>query len=223
MSQRSSSHLFWGAHSPLSALTGVGLIIMASSRFSFAVICAAALVWVYGLTALVFSGAQAIMPQRGKKLILLFLSTFFAGLFMIFASILNPLLLLSSLFFLFLIPPHCLGSGFFDAPRPLPIGEAFPRALLEAIALAGIILAFALIREPLGMGTLSVPGGIQGITELFHIGGEFAFVPIQLLTASAGGLLLLGYGIALFRYFRDRGGNAEQIAVAQNEAPEENQ
>lgn len=210
MSQRLTSHLFWGVHSPLSALTGVGIIIMASSRFSFAIICAAALVWVYGLTALVFSGARAIMPQRGKKIILLFLSSFFAGLFALLTGFLNPLLILGTTFFLVLIPPYCLGSGFFDVSEPLSAGEAFPRALLEAIALAGVILAFALIREPLGMGTLSVPGGIRGEIEVIDITGKTGFIPIQFLSASAGGLLLLGYGVALFRYFRERGGNNPQ-------------
>ena len=213
MSRRFSSHLFWGSHTPLAALTGAGLIIMASSRFSFALLCMAALLWVYGLTALVFSAARPIMPTRGKKYILLFLSAFFCGIFMLIVGFLSPLLILGTAFFLVLIPPCCLGSGFFEASESSSVGEIIPRALLEAAVLSGIILAFALIREPLGMGTLSFPGGIQGVVEVFDVRQDDSFVPIRFLSASAGGLVLLGYGTALFRYFRDRSGNTPNEAT----------
>ena len=210
MSRRLGSHLFWGSHTPLAALTGAGLIIMASSRFSFALLCAAALLWVYGLTALVSSTAHTLMPARGRKIILLFLSAFLCGLFMLFVGFINPLLVLGTSFFLFLIPPACLGSGFFEASESSPAGELIPRALLEASVLSGIILAIALIREPLGMGTLSFPGGIQGVVELFDAYREDSFIPMRFLSASAGGLVLLGYGTALYRYLREQSGNTPQ-------------
>ena len=203
MNRRFNSHLFWGFHSPLSALTCVGLIIIASSRFAFAVICAGGLLWVYGLTALVFSGARKLMPGRGRKVILLFLSTFFCGIFVLLADMLNPLLIPGTGFFLILIPPCCLGSGFFEASESVDTIEVFSRSLLEAIVIAIIILAFALIREPLGMGTLSLPGGSQGIVELFAGPEADAFVPLRIFSASSGGLLLFGYGTALFRYLRN--------------------
>lgn len=207
MNSRLSSPLFWGAHSPLSALTGAGLIVMASSRFSFALLCAAALLWVYGFTALVFSAAAPIMPKRGKAVILLFLSAFVGGIFMLLASLLDPLLILTAAFFLVLIPPCCLGSGLIQASESHSTVEVLSRSLLEALVLSGIILAIALIREPLGMGTLSVPGGVQGVIEIFDIGRDDAFIPIRFLSASAGGLLLLGYAVALFRHLREQGGN----------------
>ena len=207
MNRRFESHLFWGSHSPLSALTGAGLIIMASSRFAVALVCAATLIWVYGFSALIFSGARKIMPARGKMVILLFLSAFLCGIFMLLVGLLNPLLILGTGFFLVMVPPCCLGSGFFEASDSVSCGEVFSRALLEAVVIAGIILALALIREPLGMGTLSFPGGTQGIVELFNSLEDDSFVPIRFLSASAGGLLLLGYGTALFRYLRERNGN----------------
>ena len=213
MSRRFSAHLFWGSHSPLSALTGAGLIIMASSRLSFAILCMAALFWVYGFTALTFSGASTLMPARGRKLILIFLSAFFCGLFVLFAGLLNHLLILGAGFFLVLVPPNCLGSGFFEASETSSTGEVFSRALLEAAVLSGIIIAIALIREPLGMGTLSFPGGAQGVVEVFSASEEYSFVPMRFLSAAAGGLLILGYGTALFRFFREWGGNTPQEEV----------
>ena len=213
MNRRFESHLFWGAHSPLSALTGTALVILASGRFAFAIVCAAALIWVYGLSALIFSNARGILPIRGRMIVLLFLSSFLCGVFIMLSSLLNPLLSLGMGFFLVLIPPYCLGSGLFEASESEYPIEVFSRALLEAIVMGIIILALALIREPLGMGTLSFPGGPQGIVEIFNSRDPDSFAPARILSVTSGGLLLLGYAIALFRYFRNRnssGPEAEQ-------------
>jgi len=204
MKGRFDSHIFWGSHSPLSMLSGAALIILASGRLAFALICAGALLWVFGLTALIFSGAKKILPVRGKMLVLLFISAFTCGIFMLLVSMLNPLLVLGTGFFLVLIPPCLLGSGLFEASEKVDLEEVFSRAFLEAMVLALLIIAFSLIREPLGTGTLSFPGGAQGIVELFGASGDDAFVPLRILSSSAGGLLLLGYAAALFRFFRSR-------------------
>ena len=219
MNRRFESHLFWGPFSPLSILTGTGLIILASTRFAFAIVCTGALLWVYGLTALVFSCARPVLPGRGKTAVLLFLSSLLCGLFMLLIGLINPLIIMGTGFFLLLIPPCCLGSGFFEASgSEYPI-EVFSRALLEAIVLGLLILAVALIREPLGMGTLSFPGGVEGIVELFILGESGSFIPVRILSMSAGGLLLLGYGIAVFRYLRERNGNIPR----NDDVPEEGQ
>ena len=206
MNRRLDSHIFWGRYSPLSVLTGAGLIVMASGRFAHALVCAGALVWVYGLTTLVFCASKPIMPSRGKRVILLFLSSFLCGIFMLLTSLLNPLLILATAFFLILIPPFCLGTGFFEALGSEDIIEVVFRALLEAVTLAGLILAFALVREPLGIGTISIPGGIQGIRELYNGQEADNYIPVRIFSVSSGGLLLLGYGTALYRYFRELNG-----------------
>lgn len=210
MNRRFESHLFWGSHSPLSALTGTALIIIATSRFAFALICTGALIWVYGFSALIFSNARAILPGRGKMVVLLFLSSFLCGIYMLLAALVNPLLIMGMGFFLILVPPCCLGSGLFEASESEYPIEVFSRSLLEAIVLGVIILAVALIREPLGMGTLSFPGGSQGFVELLDSSGAEAFAPVRILSVSSGGLLLLGYGIALFRYFREQNGSVPE-------------
>jgi hypothetical protein len=216
MKSRIDSHVFWGLKSPFSALTGAGLIIMASGRFAFAVVCAANLVWVYALTALTFYAARPIMPSNGRNVILLFLSAFLCGLFILLVSLINPLLIMNTAFFLILIPPFCLSTGFFETSESTDIFDTVIRALLEAVALAGIILAFALIREPLGMGTLSVPSAAYGIRELFTREESNTIIPAQIISVSSGGLLLLGYGTALYRYIKEnyaeafRGGNSEE-------------
>lgn len=216
MNRRFESHLFWGSHSPLSILTGTGMIILASTRFAFALICTGAIIWVFGLSALIYSCARSILPNRLRSIVLLFLSSFLCGIFMFLVSLLNPLLILGTGFFLILVPPCCLGSGFFEASESEYPVEVVSRALLEAGVLGGIIIALSLIREPLGMGTLSFPGGAQGIMEFS--GGAEPFAPARILSMSAGGLLLLGYGTAIFRYFREKSGGTPKDDVP--EAPQ---
>jgi len=207
MNRRFESHLFWGSHSPLSALTGAALVILASGRLAFALICTGALIWVYGFSALIYSNARRILPGRGKMVILLFLSSFLCGIFMLLAGLVNPLMIMGMGFFLILIPPYCLASGFFEASESVDPIEVFSRALLEAVVLGIIILALALIREPLGMGTLSFPGGSQGIMEFFTGYEDNSFAPVRIFSVTSGGLLLLGYGVALFRFFREQNGS----------------
>jgi hypothetical protein len=201
MNQRKNSHIFWGSQAPLSSLAGAGLIIMASSRLAFGIICAGALIWVYGFTSLIYFSSQKFMPQKGKPLILLFLSSLVCSVFVLLLSLVNPLMIMGSSFFLFLIPPCCIGSGVFKRLASLDTEEAFCRSLLESLVLGGLIIAMSLVREPLGLGSLSFPGGPQGMIEIF--GGEGGgFFPVRIFAASGGGLLILGYGVSLFRYFR---------------------
>ena len=201
MNQRYESHLFWGKFSPLTSLMGLGLIVLASGRFAFALICTGALIWVYLFTAVVYSNARKLMPEKGRKIILLFLSTFLCGILMFLFSLINPLMVLGSWFFLILIPPACLGSALFDDAENIAPAIIIKRAFLEALVLSGIILAIALIREPLGMGTLSFPGGISGIIEVTSDTGSRT-VPFRLFSISSGAILLLGYGAAIFSYLK---------------------
>lgn len=201
MNQQNRSHLFWGTQAPLSSLVGAGLIIMASSRLAFALICAGALIWVYGFTSLVYFSSKKIMPQRGKAVILLFLSSLVCGVYVLCLSFISPLLIMGTGFFLFLVPPCCIGSGVFKRLESLDPAGAFSRSLQESLVLGGLIAALSLIREPLGMGSISFPGGVRGIVEIS--GGEYGgFFPVRIFAVSGGGLLILGYGVSLFRYFR---------------------
>jgi hypothetical protein len=87
--------------------------------------------------------------------------------------------------------------------------DALTRALLEAVVLGGLLVALALIREPLGLGSLSIPGGIFGIIELFNY-NTGGIVPLRIISSSTGAFLLLGYGVALFRFYRNRIAGAEE-------------
>jgi hypothetical protein len=199
VNQQNRSHIIWGSQVPLSSLVGVGLIIIASSRLAFALICAGALIWVYGFTSLVCFSSKKIMPRKGKAVILLFLSSLICGIYVLCLFLINPLLVMGTYFFLFLVPPCCMSSGLFKKIESLDLTGVFFRFLTESLVPGGLIIALSLIREPLGMGSVSFPGGAQGIVE---ISGQEGFFPVRVFSVSGGGLVILGYGIALFRYFR---------------------
>jgi hypothetical protein len=210
MNDRLHSDIFWGKYAPLSSLTGAALLVIGSSRLAFAVFCTGALLWVYCLTALVFFSSRRFMPKKGKLVVLLFLSSLICNVYLLLMSFLNPLLVAWTWFFLVLIPPCCVGSGIFEQLDNQDTGDILARVCQEAACLGLLIIAISLIREPLGMGSLSIPGGTWGIIEIFSFGedGE-GFFPIRILSVSAGGLLLLGFGIAVFRYFRSETSNSE--------------
>jgi hypothetical protein len=215
-----NSHPLWGALSPFSTLVGGGLLILSSSRFSFALVSAGSLLWVYCLTALVIFAARPLLPQKGRQGLFVFLSAIMGSLYLFVLWFISPLLVLDTLFFLILSPVCCIASGFLERiwPEELSAGAAdtgsaaysgesglegvLACSFSEAAILGLLILALSLIREPIGFGVFSFPGGAQGIVTLFGAEEE-GFFPVRIVAASAGALILLGYGIALFRRIRD--------------------
>ncbi|MDR1100374.1 MAG: hypothetical protein LBL28_07835 [Treponema sp.] len=208
MNKAQHMHLFWGSFSPLASLTGGGLIIMASGRLAFALVCAGALLWVYGLSALAAFPGRKFFPKRGKTLVYVFLSAFTGTLYLLILWFANAILAMENFFIVSLVPLLCTGSGMFERAGSQNTREAVFRALGEAAVLGGCIIAFSLIREPLGCRCLSLPGGVQGIVKVFS-SGEEGFLPIRAIAGSTGALLLLGYGISIYRYFRERRGYTE--------------
>ncbi|MDR2746976.1 MAG: hypothetical protein LBB77_05960 [Treponema sp.] len=193
-----SSHPFWGAQAPLATLSGGSLLILGSTRFSYALICVLALLWVYILTALALR--IPVLPRRGREGIVVFLSSFIAGVFILILFFLCPILAADSLLFLIFCPLCCVSSGVLERIEKLDTAEAVFQSYVEGMILSGLILALALIREPLGYGTLSLPGGRQGILCPVKFPEE-SFPPLRILSSAAGAFFLLGYGIALFRRF----------------------
>jgi Na+-translocating ferredoxin:NAD+ oxidoreductase RnfE subunit len=173
-------------------------MILASARFSYALTAVLALLWVYILSVL--SLRVPYLPRRGRGGIEVFLASFIAGLFTLILSFICPLLAMDSLLFLILCPLYCVSSGVLGRTEKLDLGEAVFQSYTEGMILSGLILALALIREPLGYGTLSLPGGRQGILCFVKFPEE-SFPPMRVLSSPAGAFFLLGYGAAVFRRF----------------------
>ncbi|GHV80137.1 hypothetical protein AGMMS49944_19280 [Spirochaetia bacterium] len=208
----SQSHLFWGNHAPLSTLAAAALMIMATGRLAFALILAIALIWVNLLTVLIVSFGRPILPGKGRELLYVFLTGFAGSLFLLLVHAINPFLAMEITFLMALTPLYGIGSGICRRVASLEHEDALLKAFLEALLLGGILVGLALIREPLGFGSFSFPGGLQGIRVLDFSGepGSAGAFPLRIIGGATGGLLLLGYGLSLFRRFKARrpGGEA---------------
>jgi Na+-transporting NADH:ubiquinone oxidoreductase subunit NqrD len=206
--------IFWGPASPLYTLAGTALLIMASARTAFALITLGALVWVYTLTAAAIRLARRFLPKRGRSLVIIGISSALGGLYLLVLYLLNPLLALESTLYILLAPVCCYVSALLDRIETLEGSEGILEALLEALLYGALLFALALIREFMGLGALSLPGGSGGMVELFRR-REFSLIPVRFLDSAAGALLLLGYGIAFFnRLLKTR-----QDAAAGREEP----
>jgi Ca2+/Na+ antiporter len=197
------SHLFWGIHSPLSAFTGTSLIIVASGRIASALVCLAALLWTSALTLLTAGVGRKFLPQKGRDAVLVFVASFTCFLFYFFVSLVSPFQAMESAFYILLCPVFLLASGLYSRVHEYDAPEMVFQAVSEAFVLGALILALALIREPLGSGSVSLPG----LGLIRFIGGEDQASqalpePIGLLKFSSGALIILGYGIALYRHRR---------------------
>jgi hypothetical protein len=104
MNNSSQPHLFWGNAAPLAALSGGGLLVMASARLAYALVAAFCLLWVNGLSIVVYKAAGRFFPRIGKLLCEIFLASFLGGLFLFLLWLLSPLAALELFFIVSLIP-----------------------------------------------------------------------------------------------------------------------
>jgi hypothetical protein len=182
---------------------------MASSRLAYAIFCAGAIIWVYGLSTLIFYSLKNCQPQKGKAVVVLFLTSVVLSIYVLLIGLINPLLIAATWFMVLFVCPCCAGSGLFEE-KDTDTADMLAQVLMEAMVLSGLIIVISLIREPIGLGTLSFPGGASGIFELFGSGeGAEGFFPVYFLSIAAGGFLLLGAITAVFRNYRGQNYGSE--------------
>jgi hypothetical protein len=186
--------------SPAAALSGGGLLIIASGRLAHAVTAVGALVWVYGLTSFVIYAAAWLLPRHGRTPLISFLASFMAAFYLFVLWLLSPLCALESFFSISLVPVFYIGVS--KRSESFSAEDSLFSFSFEAFSLCVMLLAFALIREPLGFMSLSLPGGAQGSVMLFSFDVE-SLLPIQLIASSSGALLLLGYFFGLYNFIKN--------------------
>jgi hypothetical protein len=194
----SRNHPFWGFRSPLATLCGGSLLVLASVRLSFALVCSLALLWVYVLTGLALR--IPFLPAGKRDVIGPFLTSFIGGIYILLLFLVSPVLAMDTLFFLILCPLCCISSGVLDRLENTDAAESVRRASTEGMVLSTLILGLSLIREPLGYGCLTLPGIRQGLVNFIKFPQD-SRLPVRIITAAPGALFLLGYGLALFRRF----------------------
>jgi hypothetical protein len=201
MNNPSSLRVFNTDASLSACLSGAALLIMASDRLAHAIAVVFALVWVYVLSALTAHSGARFFPRRGRMSVLIFLASFFAACYLLLLWLFSPLCALETFFVVSLIPMFCVFSGIFSRLETFSLKDALTSAVSESLILGALIVIFALIREPLGYSSLSLPGGAKGIVLLFSFDTE-SFLPLHLIAIPCGALLLLGYFLGLYRHFR---------------------
>jgi len=184
--------------SPVAALPGCGLLIIASGRLSHAVTVIGALAWVYGLTTLVIYAAARFFPRHGRTALISFLASFMACFYLFLLWLFSPLCALESFFAVSLVPVFYMATGVSKRFDAFSAADSFFLSSFEAFSLGVLLLAFALIREPLGFVSLSLPGSAQGSVMLFSFSAE-SLLPVQLIASSGGALLLLGYFWGIYK------------------------
>jgi len=200
MSNPVQYRIFHSDTASLTCLSGAALLIMASDRLAHAITAAGALVWVYCFSSLAAHVGARAFPRQGRAVLLAFLTSFFAGIYLLLLWMLSPLCAIESFFVISLIPLFCMVSGIFKRSETHLLEDVLAASCSEALILGALIVIFALIREPFGFLSLSLPGGAQGTVLLFSFKTE-PFLPVRLIASSAGALLLLGYFLGLYGYF----------------------
>lgn len=205
-----SQYSFFGGHSPLGGLTGIGILIMGSARLSWAIVAAGSLLWVYGLTSFTFAllssaGGDKIMPAKGKPVFCVCLASFWGGIYLLMFLLLCPLAALEVFFILLLIPLYFAVSGIIEHEASSlnnannDIFDKASDAVSQAGGLSGLLIGFSILREPLSYCMLTFPGTYQGMVTIMYFNSNSLF-PIGMFAASSGALLLLGYIISLYQF-----------------------
>jgi len=187
--------------SPAAVLPGSGLLIIASGRLAHALIAVGALLWVYGLTSFVIYTAAKFFPRHSRTVLISFLASFMTAVYLFTLWLLSPLCALETFFAVSLVPIFYMTSGVskrFNILRAADSFFSFSEGF-ETFSLGVLLMAFALIREPLGFLSLSLPGGAHGSVMLFSFNVK-SFLPVQLIASSGGALLLLGYFWGLYKF-----------------------
>ena len=206
----SRQHSFWGSFSPLGGLTGAGLLVMATARLSWAITVAGSLFWVYGFTSFSFAFMSSTIgkkffPKNGRAHLFTCLASFFGSTYLLMFWLLCPFAAFEVFLPLLLVPLFYAGSGINEKivtsldDSHLDAFDYLSESVSQAAVLAGLLIAFSIIREPFSYCSLSFPGTYQGMITIMYFKAG-AFFPIGVFAPSAGALLLLGYFICLYQY-----------------------
>jgi Na+-translocating ferredoxin:NAD+ oxidoreductase RnfE subunit len=192
-------------HSPWTLISALGIVIIASARLAYALIAALAILWVYIIAVLVTSSVRKYFPKIFNKLLDAVLFAVLGCVFYLLVDIFNPFLAAEMILLLTLPPILCYGSDICERTECEALDEALYKAIYEALLVGVFTIALSLLREPLGYGALSVPGSDYAVYELFNLDSVYP-LPVQIISSSAGALLLLGYIFVILRMIGARPG-----------------
>jgi hypothetical protein len=150
------------------------------------------------LSALTNTLRRGLASKIRRNMFNVMFSSFAGSLYFFLLYMLNPLLAMETTLICALAPVYFLLSKFYISLDDSGADEIFHESARESLSLGGLTLVFALIREPIGFATLSLPGGKRGIVELFNNG--WSEYTVQIISSSTGAFFLLAYIFIFLRH-----------------------
>ncbi|MDR1095152.1 MAG: hypothetical protein LBL31_02050 [Spirochaetaceae bacterium] len=202
--------LFRFFYRPLTTFSAAALLVVASSRLAFAIIAIIDLTVVYLFTALISETLKRVrifkhspheiwlLPKTNQKIVCLFLSNFIGCLFFFALYCVFPLLATETIFITLFVPIFVYLEEAGEKYASLPPLHIVKNCFADSAFLGILVILIALIREPIGYATLSLPGGNSDIIELFNKDGSFPFT-VEIISLSSGAFLLIGSIITILR------------------------
>jgi hypothetical protein len=184
--------------SPWTLISALCIIIIASARLAYALIAALSILWVYIIAVLITNSARKFFPKIFNKLLHAALYAVLGCIFYLLVDIFNPFLASEMVLLLMLPPILCYRSDICGRTGYDTLDEALYKAIYEALLIGVFTIALSLLREPLGYGSLSVPGSDYAVYELFSPDSVYP-LPVQIISSSAGALFILGYIFIVLR------------------------
>jgi len=195
------AHPFWGKRSPLAQVSYIPVLLGASSRLSIAIMCSAALFCVYIQSSVTILVTTRFIPTTFKLYIHVLICSFWALAYGLVEYLFSPVLFYETQFPLVFTAVLYMISGLGQSIEVDRISNAMKKTVVQAMVVGFIILTFALIREPFGFGSLSLPTR-DGISEILtsELSADLAF---RSIATTSGGLILLGFVIGFYRIVKE--------------------
>ncbi len=185
----------------------IAIMVGCTGRLAHAILIGLSLLFSSIVSALITNFTFELRPEKGKSFIQLLIASFGSALAYVVASFITPAISAELELYYLLMPASLIASGLLGRH---PQGKAASGAAVAATIVSvfreiGLVAAFvavlALFREPLGYGTVSLPGR-DGLFIILTSGVEYG--GLKLISSSAGGFIIFGYIFAAARGLRSR-------------------
>jgi len=190
-------HIFNFFSSPYAFISALPLIIISSSRLAYGIIAFFALLWVCLVSTMIKNLTKNFFPGLFNNILLISLCSAAGGIFLLIFSFVNPLLAKETILISLLTPVYCFTSESAARAESAEWNQALLESAVDALLPGIFIIILSALREILGFGTLSLPGGAGAIQEIFKL--DVLPYPLKIISTSGGAFMLLGYIFIIFR------------------------
>lgn len=202
MSERIDASPLWSPSGPLQSLSCAVLFIAASDRLSHALIVSLSAILAYSLSPLLSGLGERSVPARARTFVRVVTVSAVGAIVARLATLAWPVTAVSLSLYLGAVPVCILASRILTGGENRSPLRSAAEAAQEALVLAVLTVALALVREPLGYGVLSLPSH-DGYFLIFR-SERLQSVAARAVSATAGAIILLSYVLALHRSVRFR-------------------